>query len=137
MTGVSLSDRLDAFDLDAVTDWLAASYWSPGISRARVEQGARHSTVCAGAFADGRQIGFARVISDTTRFAYLCDVIVDTAWRGRGIGTRLTEYLLAHERLRTVENWYLITADAQEVYRPHGFAEFCRPDRTVMSLHRS
>lgn len=130
-------DDLERLDFERITRWLAASYWSPGIERARVEQGARHSSVASGIFLDGQLVGFGRVVSDTTRFAYICDVIVDENWRRRGLASALVRHFLQHPRLKDVENWYLLTADAQAVYSPLGFAEYCRPDRTLMSLHRT
>lgn len=137
MSEPEFSDDVLRFDFARITTWLAASYWSPGITQARVEQGARHSTVAAGIFVDGLQVGFGRVVSDTTRFAYVCDVIVDENWRKRGLASALMRYLLQHPRLCQVEHWYLITADAQAVYAPLGFAEYRRSDRTLMSLHRT
>ena len=136
MSALYFSDQLSDIDFARISAWLAASYWSPGISRERVEQGAAHSTVCVGAFIEGQQVAFGRVISDTTRFAYVCDVIVDEIWRQQGIATQLMQYLLQHPRLATVENWYLITMDAQGVYAPLGFTRYNPPNRTVMSLHR-
>lgn len=136
MTDIDISDQLEHFDFERITRWLAASYWSPGISQAAVEKGARSSTVVSGAFCNGQQIAFARVVSDTTRFAYVCDVIVDETFRQQGIATRLMDYLLHHPRLTEVEHWYLITRDAQAVYTPLGFQRYNPPDRTVMVLHR-
>lgn len=136
MNGLSFSDQLADIDFARVSKWLADSYWSPGIGRNMVEQGASNSTVCVGAFIDGQQVAFGRVISDTTRFAYVADVVVAEAWRRRGIATQLMQYLLQHPRLAAVQNWYLITMDAQGVYAPLGFARYDPPNRTIMSLHR-
>jgi len=55
-------------DLDTVHDFLAGSYWAAGIPREVVERSIRHS-ICFGAFGRGRQVGFARVISDRATYA--------------------------------------------------------------------
>lgn len=116
-----LDDSLQRIDFAAVTAWLAASYWSPGISRQRVEQGARNSAVVIGAYLEGKQMGFARVVSDTTRFAYLSDVIVDAQHKGKGIGRAMVKFALEHPALAGVEKWFLRTEDAHGVYEPLGF----------------
>ena len=72
-------------DLDTVHGFLAGSYWAAGIPREVVERSIRHS-ICFGAFDRGRQVGFARVISDRATFAYVADVFVLDDHRGRGIG---------------------------------------------------
>lgn len=136
MEALSFSDQLDTIDFVRVTQWLSTSYWSPGIQQAKVEKGAKNSTVTAGAFIDGQQVAFARVMSDTTRFAYLADVVVDESFRRRGIATALVEYLLQHPVLKDVEHWYLITQDAMAVYEPLGFHKFNNPNRTIMVMHR-
>ncbi|WP_375591900.1 GNAT family N-acetyltransferase [Chitiniphilus eburneus] len=127
--GVDYDDDPGRIDFDWLTGQLAQTYWSPGIGRPEVELAARHSTVVMGAYAEGRQIAYARVLSDSNRFAYLADVIVDPDWRGRGIATRLLKRVLAHPRIAHVENCYLMTFDAHAIYRPLGFEVYPRPER--------
>ncbi|GAA5786857.1 GNAT family N-acetyltransferase [Chitiniphilus shinanonensis] len=127
--GVDYDDDPTRIDFDWLTGQLAQTYWSPGIGRPKVELAARHSTVVMAAYAEGRQIAYARVLSDGNRFGYLADVIVDPAWRGRGIATRLLQRILAHPRIAHVENCYLMTFDAHAVYRPLGFEVYPRPER--------
>jgi GNAT superfamily N-acetyltransferase len=52
---------------------------------ALLERAIRHSLIIA-AYHQGRQIGFARVITDYASFAYLSDVFVLPDWRGHGVG---------------------------------------------------
>ena len=59
-------------DFELIHRWLSHTYWSPGISRARVEKGFAHSTLCVGAYCDGQLVGVARVVSDTTRATPTC-----------------------------------------------------------------
>jgi ribosomal protein S18 acetylase RimI-like enzyme len=81
-----------------------------------------------GAFApDGRQVGYARLISDQTRFAYLCDVIVDEAHRGQGIGRAMVRFIMEHPDLARVTTWVLATRDAHGVYAPLGFLPVTHP----------
>ena len=127
--GYTIREGVAAMDFVRVTAWLAASYWSPGIAGDTVERGARHSAVVIGAFTpDGAQVGYARVVSDCTRFAYLADVIVDEAHRGRGIARAMMRYALDHPELATVRTWTLATNDAHGVYAPLGFRPIAEPE---------
>lgn len=111
-----------AMDFATVREWLANSYWTPGIAREVIERAASNSALVLGAFAEnGAQIGFMRVVSDKTRFAYLCDVIVDEAWRGRGVARTMVKHVLDHPEFATVRTWTLATRDAHGVYAALGF----------------
>ena len=71
-------------------------------------------------YAAGRQIGFARVISDGVSSSHLCDVYVLPEYRGRGLGVELVREAVdsgPHARLA----WTLATKDAHELYRRFGF----------------
>ena len=128
VTGYTIREGLDAQDFARVHAWLAATYWTPGIARERVEHAARHSALVLGAFVEGgEQVGFTRVVSDKSRFAYLCDVVVDEAHRRRGIAKALVRYALAHPELATVSSWMLATRDAHTVYAPLGFLPVTDP----------
>lgn len=131
-----------SIDFARVHAWLASSYWSPGIPRERVETGARNSALVLGAFdaQNGIQTGFARVVSDKTRFAYLCDVWVDDSFRGRGVARALVRYAVEHPEFATVVTWTLGTKDAQGVYEPLGFRDIREPGaypNTWMVLRKS
>lgn len=129
LSDYTIGEGYATMDFARVTGWLAGSYWSPGIAREMVERGARHSALVIGAFmTDGTQVGFARVVSDCTRHAYLADVIVDGAHRGKGIGRAMIRYALTHPELATVKRWVLATADAQAVYAPLGFVPLMEPE---------
>lgn len=122
---------LARIDWDRVHGWLTGSYWSPGISRERVERGARNSTLVLGAFLGSEQVGYLRVLSDTTRFAYLCDVWVDASHRGRGIARQMVRQAMEDPRFETV-SWLLATADAHGVYAALGFTPPPEPHRYMV-----
>jgi GNAT superfamily N-acetyltransferase len=108
-------------DIGMIHAFLAnESYWVPGISRADVEKCIEHS-FCFGLYMQGRQVGFARVITDFLRFAQLMDVFVLKEFRGRGYSKLLVEYILGHPDLSTVVRFTLHTADAHGLYRQFGF----------------
>jgi GNAT superfamily N-acetyltransferase len=127
-----LDDSLNRIDFERVHLWLASSYWSPDIDRCRVERAAANSAMVVGSYADGVQVGYLRVVSDKTTFAWICDVIVDEAFRGRGIGRALVRFALDHPDYQTLRRWVLATRDAQGVYAECGFQPIDIPERWMM-----
>ena len=126
--GYTLKEGIDAVDFARVHAWLASSYWSPGIDRQRVERGARNSALVLSVFNEtGVQIGYLRVVSDKTRFAYLCDVWIDEVHRGKGLARMMVQHALDHSDFATITNWTLGTKDAQGVYAALGFRDIREP----------
>jgi GNAT superfamily N-acetyltransferase len=110
------------------------SYWVPGVSQADVDRCIEHS-FCFGLYLDGRQVGFARLVTDFVRFAHLMDVFVLQECRGRGYSKLLVRHILEHPELATVVQFTLGTADAHGLYRQFGFDSPSRPER-AMELRR-
>jgi GNAT superfamily N-acetyltransferase len=96
------------------------SYWASGVSASQVERSLRNS-FCFGLYRTSEQVGFARVVSDAARFAFLADVFVLEHARGQGLGKWLVECALDHPALRDVERWVLGTRDAHGLYERFGF----------------
>jgi nitroimidazol reductase NimA-like FMN-containing flavoprotein (pyridoxamine 5'-phosphate oxidase superfamily)/GNAT superfamily N-acetyltransferase len=96
------------------------SYWARGVPRGAQATAMAHS-LCFGLFEGETQVGFARVLSDFGRFAYLADVFVDEGSRGKGLGKWLVECVLEHPDLAAVPRWLLGTADAHGLYEKYGF----------------
>ena len=118
--GYTVTTDPDRIDLDAVWGFLRESYWSPGIERETVAHGVANSMPFSLLGPDGTQAGFARVVTDRTRFAWLADVFVLQAHRGRGLGVWLVETVLSHPELAGVR-MLLATADAHGLYERFGF----------------
>ena len=124
----TISDERSRLDLDLIHGFLSGeSYWARGRSRERVERSIENSLPFGLYGADGRQVGFARVVTDRATFAWLADVFVLPEERGRGLSKWLVECVLAHPELQNLRRWLLATHDAQGLYRRYGFAE---PDNT-------
>ena len=125
-----LVDGFNKMDFQRVTEMLRSAWWSEGISRSEVIQGAKNSTLIVGAFTrDGLQIGYCRVVSDKTRFAYILDVYVDERHRRKGLGQSMIRHILTHPELKDVYQWLLSTRDAHGVYAKVGFKGLENPDR--------
>jgi len=116
-------------DVDLVHRFLSeSSYWARGRSRETVERSLRHS-LCFGVFSNGQQVGFARVVSDRAVFAYLMDVFILPAWRGRGLSKLLLRAILEHPELQTLTLFLLRTSDAHGLYAQFGFVPVAQPER--------
>jgi GNAT superfamily N-acetyltransferase len=130
VNGYSISTDPARLDLDAVhRDLSEGSYWAPGIARATFERSVENSLPFGLYAPDGSQAGFARVVSDFAVFAWLGDVFVLDAHRGRGLGIWLVETIVAHPDLQGLRTFILKTADAHELYGRFGFKTATDPTR--------
>jgi GNAT superfamily N-acetyltransferase len=130
-----ISTDFARIDWPRVHGWLSSSYWTPGISLERIKHGAENSSLVLGAYLSSEQVGFLRVVSDKSRFAYLCDVWVDENHRGHGVGRKMVQFALDHPDYTTCK-WLLATLDAHGVYAKLGFTPLPDPERW-MSKARS
>lgn len=129
----SISCDFDRLDLDVIHGFLSASYWAKGIPLALVEKSLRHS-LCFGAFKQGRQIGFARVITDYATFGYVADVFVLPEHRGNGVSKKLMRAMMAHPDLQGLRRLILATEDAHGLYAQFGFQPLPNPEK-FMTIH--
>jgi GNAT superfamily N-acetyltransferase len=144
------TDR-NRLDLDLIYQFLTNCYWAKGIPKDVVARSIEHS-LCFGIYDGSReksprlaqaarhgapasaQIGFARVISDFTTYAYIADVFVLESHRGQGIGKLLMECIQQHPQLQGLRRWSLTTADAHGLYSQFGFAPLKWPERYMEIL---
>lgn len=120
-------------ELEVVHRFLTESYWATGIPREVVARSIENS-LCFGLYTLGKQIGFARVISDYATYAYIGDVFVLESFRGRGLGKWLMECIMQHPGLQGLRRWSLVTRDAHALYAQLGFTPLKKP-QNYMELH--
>ncbi len=125
---ITITTDAARMDIDAIHAYLRRSYWAEGVPRAVVARAVAHS-LNFGLFDGDAQIGFARIVTDRTTYAYLCDVYVLEAYQGRGLGTRLIEAVCAHPDLQGLRRFMLATRDAHGLYAKFGFTPLAFPDR--------
>jgi N-acetylglutamate synthase-like GNAT family acetyltransferase len=104
------------------------SYWAEGVPWEAVERSIEHS-LCLGLYKAGRQVGFARVVTDFTTFAWLADVFIVEEERGSGLGKKLVAGVLAHPQLQGLRRFMLGTRDAHKLYEQFGFTALEYPER--------
>jgi len=131
--GIVVTTDPSRLDFDTIHGFLTQSYWARGIPRDVVVRAAENS-LCFGAFDGGRQVGFARVITDRATFAYVCDVFVLDSERGRGVGKCLMRAMKAHPELQSLRRWMLSTRDAHGLYEQFDFRGVRYTDRLMEIL---
>lgn len=120
-------------DVALIHEFLRTSYWAKDIPREVVERSIEHS-LCFGAHRGGKQIGFARMVTDYATFGYLADVLVVPEERGRGVSKAMLTAIRAHPDLQGLRRWLLATRDAHGLYAQFGFEPIQHPD-WFMTVH--
>ena len=126
-----ISTDKSKIDLDYVHDFLTHSYWSPGVPMETVKK-AMNGSLCFGVYDNEKQIGYARMVTDTATFAYLADVFIDENYRGKGLGKWLVKVILAHPDLQGLRRILLATKDAHRLYEQLGFTPINNPERYMV-----
>jgi GNAT superfamily N-acetyltransferase len=123
----TVTDRRADLDIETIHNFLRESYWAKGIPRLIVEKAVNNS-LCFGLYHNSKQIGFGRAVTDQATFAYLADVFVVPAYRGRGLGKWLVSCVLAHPELQGLRRWLLATRDAHGLYEQNSFVALRKPE---------
>lgn len=134
----TLSTDKTKLDFDVIYNFLKNSYWAKNTTRDKVALSIKHS-LCFGLYAGEHQIGFGRVVSDFTTFAYLGDVFVLPEYRKRGLGKWMIDTIFNEcPELKNIAAWFLVTDDAHDLYKRVGFVPYPFPEtimiRTVKSF---
>lgn len=129
-----ISTDKSKLDLKMVHRFLSEeSYWSKNIPFEKVEKAAANS-LTFGVYDGPVQIGYARVVSDYTSVAYLGDVFILPAYRGKGLSKWLLKIIMNCPELQGLRRWILLTADAHGLYKQFGWTEIASPERW-MEIH--
>ncbi|MCI0352307.1 MAG: GNAT family N-acetyltransferase [Acidobacteriales bacterium] len=121
-------------DLSLVHEFLTNCYWARGIPLDVVRRSIENS-LCFGVYSRSKQVGFARVITDSATFAYLADVFILPKYRGHGLSKLLMRCIMEHPELQGLRRWSLATADAHGLYSQFGFKQVTKPEMW-MEIHR-
>lgn len=119
---IEISKDKNRLDVTLIHAFLTETYWAKGRTIEEVQKSINHS-LCFGVYFDNQQIGFARVATDYTVFAYLMDVFIDPKFRGNGYSKELMKAVIDAEELSNCKVWMLKTSDAHGLYRQFEFKE--------------
>lgn len=141
MSHMTISSDKAELDVPAIHHFLSTqSTWAIGIPLATVQR-AIDNSLCFGAYIDGDQVAFARVVSDYATFAYLVDVYVLEEHRGNGYSKRLMDAVMAHPDLQGLRRFMLATSTVHGLYAQYGFTPPLRPaslmERYVPDLYQA
>ncbi|ART77580.1 GNAT family N-acetyltransferase [Sutcliffiella horikoshii] len=116
-----ISDNLELINLDYVTQLLSNTYWASNRTKETIEKSIENS-LSFGLYISGRQIGFARVVSDKAVFSWIMDVVIDDNYRGKGLGQWLMNCVFEHPEIKYTA-FALATSDAHIFYKKFGFKD--------------
>ncbi len=116
-----ISNDKSLLSLDKIYSFLARSYWANQRSKEIIELSIQNS-LCFGIYIDMEQVGFARTVTDLATVYWICDVFVDEAHRGKGLGKQLIKCIVESEELKDLMG-ILGTKDAHGLYEQFGFAK--------------
>lgn len=106
------------------------SYWAQNIPIELVKQSIAGS-LCFGVYYQGRQIGFARIITDMASFGYLADVFILEPHRGKGLSKQLMTFIMQCPPVTKFRRFMLATRDAHGLYAQYGFKPLAEPERIM------
>ena len=129
----TISTDPSRLDMNAVYDFLSRSYWAKTRPRERTNLAFANSFVF-GLYEGSRMIGMARVITDFSIVAYLCDVFIHEEFRGQGLGKWLMQSMFEHPDLKHIRRWLLATDDAHGLYRQFGFEQLPEVEKWMQRL---
>jgi GNAT superfamily N-acetyltransferase len=129
MSNYRLSEDPAELDLNRVVQLIRATYWGKDRPREVIERSFANSSAAGIYTSDGEQVAVARIVSDETTFAWLCDVFVSPSHRGRGLGTILAEWAAGWGVRHGVKRVLLSTLDAHGMYEKVGFKPLAHPER--------
>lgn len=130
-----ICDDKAKLDLTWIFETLSKSYWANTRSKELILKTIENSH-CFSLFHNDKQVGFARVITDYATFAYLCDLIIDDKYRGKGLGKWFTNTIISESKCGESSKWMLVTKDAQGLYKKYGFNTISNPDNIMMKVNQ-
>lgn len=131
--GYTISTNKGKIDIPTVHEYLSQrSYWANGRPLDIVQRSIQQS-LCFGVYRGNEQAGFARVVTDYSTFAWLCDVFILETYRGMGLAKWLIETIIQYPDLRSLKLFLLATSDAHRLYQRYGgFSSLSKPEKWMV-----
>ena len=135
MNSYFISTDKSRLDVTLVVDYLKnRSYWAKERTEAAIRRSIENS-FCFGIYDEtGKQVGFARAVTDFAVFAWLMDVFILEDYQRQGLGQRLMQEIISHPELKTVIRWGLGTKDAHGLYEKFGFNALSKPEMMMEKI---
>ncbi|MDO9510402.1 MAG: GNAT family N-acetyltransferase [Bacteroidales bacterium] len=137
MVEFTLSTDKSKIDIEVIHDFLTnRSYWAKNRSIETVKRSVENS-LCFGMYdSEEKMIGFARIVTDYSVFAYIMDVFILEDYRKMGLGKKLMDYIMQHPDLQGLQRIMLTTNDAHGLYAQYGFKKTLIADKLMEIINR-
>ncbi len=130
---IEISTDKNKLDLNIIFNYLSKdSYWAQNRSIETIKKSIENS-LCFGVYKNNTQIGFARIVTDYSIFAWVMDVFILPKYQGKGYGKQLMNTIMNHDQLQNLKRWGLNTNDAHGLYSQFGFKQLSDP-KIMMEL---
>jgi len=121
-------------NIEVIHGYLKNAYWSKNKPKALVKKAIKGS-ICFGVYNKRQQVGFARVITDSTTFGYLADVFILPEFQGKGLGKLLIKTIMECPDFQGFRSWSLATKDAHGLYAQFGFKPLAEPEKRMLKIN--
>jgi len=130
---ITISTDKSKLQMEVIHKFLTKAYWAKGRTIEEVKKSIEHC-LCFGAYLDEKQIGFARIATDFTVFAYILDVFILPEYQGNGYSKQLMKAINEEPQLKSCKVWMLKTSDAHGLYKQFGYSELKHPEKVMERL---
>jgi GNAT superfamily N-acetyltransferase len=130
---IEISTNKNRLQIDVIHQFLTESYWAKGRTIDEVKKTIEHC-FCFGVYLNNKQIGFARIATDYTVFAYLMDVFILPEYRSKGYSKQLMKAINEAPELQSCKVWMLKTSDAHGLYKQFGYSQLEYPEKVMERL---
>lgn len=127
---IKISTDKKKLQIDVIHQFLTTAYWDKGRTIEDVKK-TINNCLCFGVYLDDKQIGFARIATDYTVFAYLMDVFILPEHTGKGYSKQLMKAINEESQLQSCKVWMLKTSDAHGLYKQFGYTELGHPEKVM------
>ena len=127
---IEISTDKNRLQITVIHQFLTESYWAKGRTVEEVKKSI-DNCLCFGVYLNENQIGFARITTDYTVFAYLMDVFILPDYRGKGYSKQLMSAINNEPKLQSCKVWMLKTSDAHGLYKQFGYTQLKHPGKVM------
>lgn len=124
---IEVSTDINKLNIKLIHQFLTQTYWAKGRTIEEV-QNMINNSLNFGIYLDNEQIGYARICTDYTVFAYLLDVFILPEFRGKGYSKKLMQRVIEEPKIKKCKTWMLKTKDAHNLYKQFGYTELKNPE---------
>lgn len=125
---IEIITEKEKLDINFILEFISNSYWGKGRTLKEM-QTCIDNSLNFGLFINKKQVGYGRVVTDYSQFAYIMDIFIDINFRGNGYSKILIKNILEFKSVRKVKVWRLATADTHNLYKQFGFNRIKHPEK--------